>query len=129
MKTLERDELLTLIDELKRYEGIIIVEGKKDVRALSWFGIRAISLNESIDAQFEKLGTDRPVLILTDRDREGRALASQALSACERLGLVPDGRMRTRFFAVTGIRHVEAFDTICVRAGIGSDRNARYEPL
>jgi 5S rRNA maturation endonuclease (ribonuclease M5) len=124
MKTLERDELLVLIDELKHYEGAIIVEGKKDVRALSRFGIRAISLNESIDTQFETLAhQNRNVLILTDRDPEGRALANQALSACERLGLASDQRLRKRFFSTTRIRHVESFDTICERVGIEHERS------
>lgn len=117
-----RDELLGLIDELRGFDGRIVVEGKKDVAALAAFGIRAIELADSADVVIERLaneGADR-IAILTDRDAEGRKLAAQIRMACERVGMRREPTLRRRFFAVTGLRQVEGFDTLSRRVGVGS---------
>ncbi|MFT4308363.1 MAG: toprim domain-containing protein [Candidatus Woesearchaeota archaeon] len=122
----DRDSILELIRALRIFaqQGVIIVEGKKDVSALERFAIPSEPLTTSIDIQFERLANDSErVLILTDRDRTGRKLLAQARAACERLELEEERALLTRFFAETGLRQVEGFDTLCERLGIETDKN------
>lgn len=113
-----RDELLDLIETLRGFEGAIIVEGKKDVAALAAHGIRAVELTDSADLVVERLaGTCERVLVLTDRDAAGRRLAAQINNACERVGIRREPTLRRRFFAITGLRQIEGFDTLCRRSG------------
>jgi hypothetical protein len=113
----DRDALIALIEALRGFGGVVIVEGTKDVRALATHGVKATALTTSIDVQFEGI-THANILILTDRDREGRKRLAQARAACERLGLIEDRGLRTCFFATTHLRQVEGFDTLCERLGI-----------
>lgn len=115
----EPDELEGLIHTLRAFDGVIIVEGKKDVSALEYAGVPSHELKDSADVEIERLaneGVER-VLVLTDRDRTGRKLASQILHACERVGIDVDRQLRTHFFAITKLRTVEGFDTLLDRHG------------
>lgn len=126
MRTDDRERILLLIEELNAFEGVIIVEGKKDVRALASVGVRSEPLTTSIDEQLEKLSHDHDrVLILTDRDEEGNKILAQARSACERLELTEERLLRRRFFAATRLRQVEGFDTLCGSLRIDTDKSLR----
>lgn len=119
-----RDEIRSLIEDLAAYPDPIIVEGKKDVRALESAGITAREFKDSADIEIEKLaraGAER-ILVLTDKDRRGLLLRDQIMRACERVGITCDRTMRARFFSVTKLRQVEGFDTLCGSIGIDTDK-------
>ena len=121
---IERDTVIALIDELKAFDGVILVEGKKDERALARYGIRTQSIDTSPDTIIEALAREYDrILILTDTDEEGRRLHDQVRAACERVSINDDPRLRRAFFTATKLRTVEGFDTLCERLRIDSDKS------
>ncbi|MCK5038542.1 MAG: toprim domain-containing protein [Thermoplasmata archaeon] len=87
------EEILDLIEELANQSDVpIIVEGRKDVRALEKLGIEGliIVLNDglSIIDTCTKLSEDhKKAIILTDWDRKGGQLARLLMDALEANGM------------------------------------------
>ncbi len=73
---------LRLIEELREFEGAIIVEGPRDEVALRNLGVRAeiIRLSRSPLAEIALIASKHgDVMILTDFDRKGEELAGKLL--------------------------------------------------
>ena len=94
------EKLARITDKLR--DNIMIVEGKKDRRALNNLGLRDIiaingkPLANIADDVKDKLEKNQgcSVVILTDFDREGRKLAAKLRILLQRLKIHPNTRLR-----------------------------------
>ena len=108
------EQIGELIEELKEFaeENIIIVEGKKDVRALARYGIASVPLKGGLDAFVEEVFANeqpRSVLILTDYDEQGNILHTQLKTALSRYGIEENAHLRRKFHSITRLSHIEGF--------------------
>jgi 5S rRNA maturation endonuclease (ribonuclease M5) len=107
-------ELLEWIEILQRYEGIIIVEGVKDKRALEKLGINNVHplsgkpLFKVIEDISQKT---KRAIILTDLDKEGKKLYGTLNSGLRKHGVTIDNRFR-EFLFTTRFRQIEGL-TVC----------------
>jgi 5S rRNA maturation endonuclease (ribonuclease M5) len=90
------EKFINTIEELK--ECIVIVEGKRDKRALENLGIHnTVPINGKplieIVQQVADMGTVK-VIILTDFDREGRRIARKLDLLLKKYGIHPNSRLR-----------------------------------
>ena len=69
------EELKELLDKIK--DKTVIVEGKRDKKALSYFNFtKIITINHGLFETAEEISkTNNEVIILTDFDKEGRLIA------------------------------------------------------
>lgn len=103
------DGLIAWIEDLKGADGLIIVEGKKDVRALNAFGITGVyELAKPLYAVCEEVAARaRRAIILTDLDREGKKLYGALNSGLSRMGVQVDARFREFLLRETKLRQIE----------------------
>jgi len=95
------DGLVKELNDLSGEGGAVLVEGKRDARALTGLGytgpLFTISLLTSSLAARERLREDvRQMVILTDLDREGRRLASRYVKFLTQQGVKPSLAQRKR---------------------------------
>jgi 5S rRNA maturation endonuclease (ribonuclease M5) len=94
-------------DILNEMKGkTVIVEGRRDVKALHNLGITSIAINgrplHQVVAQIE----NKEAVILTDFDKKGRALAARLRTLCEARRIATKPKIRA-FFASLGKSAVE----------------------
>ncbi|MBN2110298.1 MAG: hypothetical protein JW705_04330 [Methanosarcinaceae archaeon] len=115
-----------IIDELYRHaeEGnVIIVEGKRDVRALNELGVNGhfeMATHHSISNFCENIVNEnagRDIVILTDWDRRGTILMTDLTKHFHSLGINPDLRIRERLMSITQkeIKDVESLPTYVLK--------------
>ncbi len=99
------------LEALNTSDCVIIVEGKKDKKALVFHGIHATrimvlqgALHTTVDAVCL---LDKTVIILTDFDSEGRKLYAQLKKGFEREGVCVDRIFREALRRYTKISHIE----------------------
>ena len=103
MKKIELNskEFRDIVDELKEY--LVIVEGKRDVKALNCLGVTKTitisgkSLSQVAISLYEKY-RDFPikVVILTDFDPEGRKMASRLRELLQKYRITPNTGLRRK---------------------------------
>jgi 5S rRNA maturation endonuclease (ribonuclease M5) len=104
------------LGRLKALDCIIVVEGKRDIKALAVLGItNVVSLDAPLFKVVERIAenianTDKKIVILTDLDAEGRKLYHELSIHFQRLGIKVDDRFREFLFR-TPLRHIEGLDT------------------
>ena len=103
------DEFYFLIEKLKDSKKIIIVEGLKDKRALTIFGLKnIITLKKPLYAVVEEAASKgKDAAILTDLDRQGKLLYSKLNSGLQSNGVRVDNQLRNFLFRKTKIRQIE----------------------
>ncbi|KXS44843.1 toprim domain-containing protein [Methanolobus zinderi] len=112
-----------IIDELLHLpeDTVIIVEGKRDVRALNRLGIKGhfeMATHGSTSNLCEDIAkTGKNVIILTDWDRRGNMLMSDLTKHFHSLGVNPDVRIRERLIAIVQkeIKDVEGLPTYVLK--------------
>ena len=115
------ERLIMLLQELKDYVDVVIVEGLRDVHslrvlgcdahieALSHVGVNDFDFAEQISSKYNH------VLILTDFDEEGQNLNQKFSSLFERKGVVVETGFRRRIarhMAIIGVYVIESLDNI-----------------
>ncbi len=103
-------EILEWIEKLKRFDGCILVEGKKDIDALHTLGVRKVmSLNgRPLYAIVEEIAAKTAhCAILTDLDREGKKLFGRLNSELQKHGVQVDTSFRDYLFIYTKLRHIQ----------------------
>ncbi|WP_406656265.1 toprim domain-containing protein [Methanolobus sp. ZRKC2] len=111
------DELLQLAEE----GNVIIVEGKRDVRALNKLGINGhfeMATHHSLSNFCEDItNTGKGIIILTDWDRRGNMLMSNLVNHFHSLGVNPDVRIRERLKSIVQkeIKDVESLPTYVLK--------------
>ena len=109
MKTSEI-EFLEQIEKIKQNNILVIVEGKKDRKALESFGIKnIIELNKK--PIFEIIETiysnNKNCIILTDLDKQGKELYGKLNSGLQHYGVKVDNNFRNFLFNNTKLRQIE----------------------
>jgi 5S rRNA maturation endonuclease (ribonuclease M5) len=123
------EELKAWVDDLneRSENGVIVVEGKKDIASLEKIGVtgRIVHLNKGMSIltflenlssnsrPFEDVGQFETLIILTDWDRTGGRLASKLKEACRNLDIDCDLEKRRELAGLTGkwIKFVESVDS------------------
>ncbi len=108
------EEFFLYIEKIKQSNALIIVEGKKDRRALESFGIKNIvELNKKpIFEIIENISSkSKDCIILTDLDREGKKLYGKLNNGLQQLGVKIDNNFRNFLFKNTKLRQIEGMDT------------------
>jgi 5S rRNA maturation endonuclease (ribonuclease M5) len=107
-------DMVKELNELSGEGGAVLVEGKRDVRALKALGytgpLFTIAILTSSEASREKLREDvRQMVILTDLDSEGRRLAARYFRFLSQEGVKPSLAHRRRLSTASrGVfRHIE----------------------
>jgi 5S rRNA maturation endonuclease (ribonuclease M5) len=112
-KKAQEKELKKLMKKLE--DAVVLVEGKKDKRALEpYVGKGEILLASSgrllkSCERASELGA-REVVVLTDRDTSGEELAKMAKNELERHGIRANLEMRKMLMAVLRLAYVENFE-------------------
>ena len=103
------NDLDSFISELKKTSKLIIVEGKKDKKALEEFGIKnIITLKQALYKTVEEISSkNKEVIILTDLDKEGKELYGKLNSELQRFGVKVDKKFREFLFKNTTLRQIE----------------------
>ncbi|MEM4267746.1 MAG: hypothetical protein QXK37_02850 [Candidatus Woesearchaeota archaeon] len=112
MKTIS--DLSEWIERLKESNKLIIVEGKKDRRALEKIGIKGIMTlsGRPIFQVIEDASTiTRSAVILTDLDKEGRAIYGRLYSGLQMHGVEIDNVFREWLYRNTTLCHIEGINT------------------
>ena len=89
---------------------MVIVEGKKDTKALQELGIKNIIelSKKSLFDIIEKVSSkNKDCIILTDLDKKGKQLYGKLNSGLQRHGVRIDNKFREFLFRKTKIRQIE----------------------
>jgi len=98
------EEMLALIEKEK--DSLVIVEGKKDKKALEALGFsKVIILNKPLYEIVESIKEKR-VLLLTDLDKEGKQIYSKLKKDLDKRGIMVDDCLRNLLFR-TELRQIE----------------------
>ena len=85
---LNNEEIIENIEKIKDMGYLVIVEGKKDMKALKNLGINnVVSLKNRPLFEIVENVNDREVVLLTDLDTEGRKLFSKLKYLLQRRGV------------------------------------------
>jgi len=106
---IDQEEFFQYINKIKNSNSIIIVEGKRDKRALEKLGLNNImELNKPIFEIIEDISLkNKDCIILTDLDKKGKQLYGKLNSGLQRFGVKVDNRFREFLFKNTKIRQIE----------------------
>jgi 5S rRNA maturation endonuclease (ribonuclease M5) len=111
-KKINQEKLEEIIKEL---DGkLIVVEGKKDEKALKSLGLKdiiAISGRPLYEITEIALNTKKEVVILTDFDKKGREMGKKLKDLLQRRGKPPNSRLRWKVMAL-GKNRIEDFGGI-----------------
>lgn len=109
----EFKDLLDWVEHLKHSDKLIIVEGKKDVRALKKLGItNTRPLKSPLYNEVEKVCKyHKEVIILTDLDKEGKKIYGRLKKDFNRFGVKVDCVFREFLFKNTKLTQIEGIDT------------------
>lgn len=105
--------MLDWLEELRKSNKLIIVEGKKDLIALEKLGLKnvyAILRKPLYKVVEETASKHKEVIILTDLDKEGRRLYSILKKGLQRFGVKVDDNFREFLFRHTKLRQIEGIE-------------------
>lgn len=106
----EPEEQTDFINALSATDKIVVVEGRKDRKALEGIGVKKIfcidkkPLYKVAEEVAEKC---KEAILLTDLDREGRKLYGKLKEMLSNLGVEIDNKFREYLFRETKIRQIE----------------------
>ena len=103
------DNIQDWIDKLRSTQKLIIVEGKKDKKALSELQIKnIITLNKPLYEIVEFVAENgKECILLLDLDKEGKKLYSRLKSSLQKHGVKIDDRFREFLFKHTKLSNIE----------------------
>ena len=104
-----QEEIIRFVEELNNSAIPAIVEGKKDKAALEELGIKqCLTLNkgEALYHVVESL-TAKEIAILTDLDKEGKALYGKLHEECTRRGIKINNHLRNFLLKETPLGTIE----------------------
>ena len=106
MNKVNESELFPLIQQIIDNNLLVIVEGKKDRKALQELGVEKIMTLDAHHKLVEKV-TEKEVVLLVDLDKEGKKLYSQLKDLLSRRGVKVNDKLRHYLFRNTKLRQVE----------------------
>lgn len=101
--------MIEWLSSLKNSGKVIIVEGEKDLFALSKLGVcNVVAISRKPLYQvIEELPANKGVIILTDLDKEGRKLYNMLKHNLQKQGFKVDNKFREALFKDTNLSHIE----------------------
>ncbi|MBI2208105.1 toprim domain-containing protein [Candidatus Woesearchaeota archaeon] len=111
-KSIEK-EFLDNIEKIRHSGSIVIVEGKKDKKALGKLGVKnIIELNKKplFEIIEDIAGKNKNCIILTDLDKKGRELYGKLNSGLQSFGVKVDNSFRKFLFKETKLRQIEGLE-------------------
>jgi DNA phosphorothioation-dependent restriction protein DptG len=98
------EEMLALVEKEK--DSLVIVEGKKDKKALEEIGFTNIIVLDKPLYEVVEQVNDKRVILLTDLDKEGKLLYSKLKKEFDKRGIVVNNKLRNLLFK-TELRQIE----------------------
>ena len=107
------DEILAWLQGLHDSDLLIIVEGKKDAKALAGLGLkRVVHLDGPLFRFVEAIAdVEKKVVILTDLDKKGKQLYGKLKKDLVAHGVQVDRTFREFLQRKTKVSHIEGLDT------------------
>lgn len=103
------------IEKLKKFEGVIIVEGPKDKKTLQkLLGLKKIFVlsKKPLYAVVEDIASKtKDVVILTDLDEKGKELFGRLRTNLQKHGARINRTFREFLFRKTNLSHIEGLET------------------
>jgi 5S rRNA maturation endonuclease (ribonuclease M5) len=107
----ESEQIDFLLDEIKRRNLLVLVEGKKDKCALESLGIMRVAvLKKPLFSVVEELSSEVEIVLLTDLDDEGKKLYHRISVDLQKHGVKINNKLR-EFLFKTKLRHIEGLAT------------------
>ena len=106
----ECEGILNLIQQIIDYNILVIVEGKKDKKALEGLGVKRIVELEAHHSLVEKID-EKEVVLLVDLDKEGKKIYGRLKDVLSRRGVKVNDKLRHYLFRDTQLRQVEGLAT------------------
>lgn len=109
-ESIEYEELMEHLEEIKEKNLLVIVEGIKDKAALAYFGIKRVkpiakrALYKVVEEAAEN---DKEVIILTDLDKTGKEIYSKLNHDLNQHGVRVNNKFREFLFKKTKLRQIE----------------------
>src|SRR3989344_2294319 len=100
------DKFYHLMHDIVERDVLVVVEGKKDARALREFGARRILELDTVYTTVESID-EKEVVLLVDLDKEGRKMYARLNDELSRRGVTVNNRLRHYLFKETKIRQIE----------------------
>ena len=99
------------LEEIKENNYLVIVEGKKDKKALNKLGLSNVVFLENRPLfEFVESIEEENVVVLTDLDSEGRKLFNKIRHQLQRRGVKLHNKIRNNLFK-SRLRNIEGLDT------------------
>jgi 5S rRNA maturation endonuclease (ribonuclease M5) len=112
MRVLSEEERSTVFRLLERLrQGVVLVEGQRDVEVLKRLGVRAIPVASRRVETLFSLVKGKVVFILTDNDRRGNALAKRLKTELEPFA-VCDLNTRRTLLSTLKLNRVEELNNV-----------------
>ena len=106
MNKLNELELFPLIQHIIDNNLLVIVEGKKDQKALQELGVEKVMTLDTHHKLVEKV-TEKEVVLLADLDKEGKKLYGKLKDMFSRRGVKVNDKLRHYLFKNTTLRQIE----------------------
>lgn len=100
------EEILELVQQIIDGERLVIVEGKKDKKALEELGVEKIMVLDAQHKLAEKIN-EAEVVLLVDLDKEGRKIYGKLKDILSRRGVRVNDQLRHYLFRNTKLRQME----------------------
>ena len=104
-------DIVKKLNDLNSDESLIVVEGKRDKRALNVLGLTNVKeiSGKPLDVFVEKVKADSPesVIILSDFDEEGEKKEAQLTKLFQKEGIKVKSRMRRRIKKLLHVHRIE----------------------
>ncbi len=105
------------LDNLKKTDKQVVVEGKNDAAALRSLGFKGVIIELTGRALYQVIeevsDKYKSIIILTDLDREGKKLYSILKSGLLERGVQIDNYFREWLFKNTKLRQIEGLTSYC----------------
>lgn len=103
-----KEKIRELLEDIKKKNILVVVEGIKDKRSLAEFGIiRVKTLTKPLFEIAEEIAADeKEIILLVDLDAEGRKLYHSLSTDLQKLGVKINNKLREIVYK-TPLRHIE----------------------
>lgn len=101
------DLIMGLVQEIIEKKILVIVEGKKDRKALQALGLTKIILLMPIYQMVESLNDTKEAALLVDLDSEGKKIYRKLKDELSRRGIKVNDKLRNFLFRNTKLRQIE----------------------
>ena len=110
----KKEELNSFIEKIKSSNTLVIIEGKKDRKALEKLGIdnvMELSKKPLFQIAEEISNSNNECIILTDLDKKGKELYGKLRSDLQKNGVKVNNKFREFLFKHTKLRQIEGMDS------------------